>query len=94
MLRRHFNLRAMGALLGGVWATQASRAQQVITSRGDGMEGEIISNDPHRRRLQKNADMPPGTLPAATMPNMACDEAAVGSRCWVPSYKASAPMCD
>ncbi len=67
MLRRHFNLRAMGALLGGVWATQASRAQQVISSRGDGMEGEIISTDPHRRRLQKNADMPPGTLPAATI---------------------------
>jgi acyl-CoA thioesterase-1 len=68
MLRRHFNLSALGTVLGSLFASNPANAQQqVITSRGDGMEGDIVSTDPHRRRLQKTPDFAPGTLPAATV---------------------------
>ncbi len=68
MLRRHFNLSAFSALAGGLLASPWARAQQqVITSRGEGMEGDIISTDPHRRRLQKNFAPPPGAVAAATI---------------------------
>jgi acyl-CoA thioesterase-1 len=83
MLRRHFNLRALGAGLAGplsglaAWlnASSAHAQQQVITSTGQGLEGEITSTLPHRRRGQAQANQvpppgsapPPGTVAAATV---------------------------
>jgi acyl-CoA thioesterase-1 len=77
MLRRDFNLGALGAgLLGALGLGQASAQQHVITSTGQGMEGEITSTGPHRRRGQAptTAPMspvgsvpPPGSAPAATI---------------------------
>ena len=70
MLRRHFNWIAMGLSLSGFWGSQAARAQQqIITSHGDGMEGEVISTNPRRARIQpgQTPAPPPGTMPAATI---------------------------
>ncbi len=85
MLRRHFNLRALSAGLAGplsglgAWlsASSAQAQQQVITSTGQGMEGEITSTLPHRRRGQAQPQPsnvpppgsapPPGFVPAATV---------------------------
>lgn len=69
MLRRHFNWTAIGAALAGVsslWRTGPAQAQQqVITSTGQGMQGEIISTPPKRQRGQTNpAVPPPGSAPA------------------------------
>mgnify|MGYP007089521461 FL=1 len=51
LLRRDFNLGALSAaLLGALGTSQASAQQSVITSTGQGMEGEITSTGPHRRR--------------------------------------------
>jgi acyl-CoA thioesterase-1 len=74
-LRRDFNLGALGAgLLGTLGLSTASAQQQVITSTGKGMEGEITSTGPHRRRGQAPNNVPPpgsapapGTAPAATI---------------------------
>ncbi len=74
-LRRDFNLGALGAaLLGALGTSVASAQQSVITSTGQGMEGEITSTGPHRRRGQPQNNVPPpgsapapGTLPAATI---------------------------
>lgn len=73
MLRRHFNLTALGLSLSAVIAPSRVLAQQqVITSRGAGMEGEVFGTDPHRPRTahgQPTPGMPPapppGTVPAA-----------------------------
>ena len=83
MLRRHFNLRALSAGLAGPWsglaawlgASSAQAQQQVITSTGQGMEGDITSTGPHRRRGQAQPSNvpppgsapPPGSVPAATV---------------------------
>ena len=76
LLRRDFNLGALSAaLLGALGTSQASAQQSVITSTGQGMEGEITSTGPHRRRGQpspNNVPPPgsapaPGTMPAATI---------------------------
>ena len=75
-LRRDFNLRALGTvLLGSLGAGSVSAQQQVITSTGQGMEGDVTTTVPHRRRgqpPQSNVPPPgsapaPGTLPAATI---------------------------
>ena len=74
-LRRDFNLGALGAALLGALGTSVALAQQsVITSTGQGMEGEITSTGPHRRRGQPQNNVPPpgsapapGTIPAATI---------------------------
>ena len=75
LFRRDFNLGALSAaLLGALGASTASAQQQVITSTGQGMEGEITSTGPHRRRGQVPHNVPPpgsapppGTVPAATI---------------------------
>jgi acyl-CoA thioesterase I len=76
LLRRDFNLSALGAtLLGTLGFGTASAQQSIITSTGQGMEGEITSTGPHRRRgqpPQNNVPPPgsapaPGTVPAATI---------------------------
>jgi acyl-CoA thioesterase-1 len=73
MLRRHFNLTALGLSLGSLISPARVLAQQqVITSRGEGMEGEVFGTDPHRPRGQRPMGAPasypvppPGTAPAA-----------------------------
>ena len=78
MLRRHFNLRALGVIGVGINAFTSSNAMaqsQIITSTGQGLEGEIISTEPRRRRGQPPLNSapptgsapPPGTVPAATI---------------------------
>ena len=76
MLRRDFNLSALGAgLLGALGLGSAAAQQQVITSTGQGMEGDITSTGPHRRRAQPptnytqptGAAPPIGSAPAATI---------------------------
>ncbi len=76
LLRRDFNLSALGAGWLGVLSLDTAWAQQqVITSTGQGMEGEITSTGPHRRRVQPpqnymqptGAVPPPGSAPAATI---------------------------
>ena len=79
MLRRDFNLGALGAgLLGALSLGKAWAQQQVITSTGQGMEGDITSTGPHRRRaqpqqtsMQPGPGSPPpppiGSAPAATI---------------------------
>ncbi len=76
-LRRDFNLSALSAgLLGTLRLGKASAQQQVITSTGQGMEGEITSTGPHRRHVQPQqsympsaggSPLPPGSVPAATI---------------------------
>ena len=75
-LRRDFNLSALSAaVLGALGTGSAFAQQQIITSTGQGMEGEITSTGPHRRRGQpmpNNVPPPgsapaPGTAPAATI---------------------------
>jgi acyl-CoA thioesterase I len=72
LLRRDFNLGALSAaLLGTLSFGRASAQQSIITSTGQGMEGEITSTGPHRRRGQppQNNVPPPGSAPApGTMP--------------------------
>jgi len=66
-LRRDFNLRALGTvLLGALVARSASAQQQIITSTGQGMEGDVTSTGPHRRRGQppQSNVPPPGSAPA------------------------------
>jgi acyl-CoA thioesterase I len=73
MRRRHFNLTIASAWFIGLFTSaRVGAQQQVITSRGEGMEGEITSTDPHRPRGQRglppapaNYPPPPGTVPAA-----------------------------
>jgi len=80
LLRRDFNLGAVGAgLLGAIGYLSslgtASAQQSVITSSGQGMEGDITSTGPKRRSGQpphNNVPPPgsapaPGTMPAATI---------------------------
>lgn len=75
MLRRDFNLSALSVgLLGLLGHGTVSAQQQVISSTGQGMEGEITSTGPHRRRGQAPNNVPPpgsapapGTVPVATI---------------------------
>jgi len=72
MLRRDFNLSALGVgLLGALGLGTASAQQSIITSSGQGMEGEITSTGPNRRRAQPSPSNvpPPGSapVPAATI---------------------------
>jgi acyl-CoA thioesterase-1 len=78
MLRRHFTLSAISAGLGGLsmlWRSGSANAQQqVITSTGQGMQGEIITTQPKRQRGQAPQDLQapppgsaPGTVPAASI---------------------------
>ena len=78
MLRRHFTLSAISAGLGGLsmlWRSGSANAQQqVITSTGQGMQGEIITTQPKRQRGQnmQEPQVPPpgsapGTVPAASI---------------------------
>jgi len=67
LLRRDFNLGALGAtLLGTLSLGTASAQKSVITSTGQGMEGDITSTAPNRRRPQsaQNNVPPPGSAPA------------------------------
>jgi acyl-CoA thioesterase-1 len=71
--RRDFNRRALAGLGLGIWGV-AQAQQQVITSTGQGMEGEITSTAPYRRRAAMPpqgsspvATPPPGSAPAATV---------------------------
>jgi len=66
-LRRDFNLGALSAVwLGALGSSSASAQQQVITSTGQGMEGDITSTGPHRRPGQPPQSQvpPPGSAPA------------------------------
>ena len=70
MLRRHFTLSAISAGLGGLsmlWRSGSANAQQqVITSTGQGMQGEIITTQPKRQRgqnMQEPQVPPPGSAP-------------------------------
>jgi acyl-CoA thioesterase I len=68
MWRRHFNVAALGSALTGLLGLRTAAAdQKVITSTGQGMEGEIWSTGPHRRVQTKSAVPPPGSAPAATI---------------------------
>ena len=76
MLRRDFNLGALSAGVLGAFSLGTAVAQQhIITSSGQGMEGEITSSGTHRRRGQPSlnnmpspsAVPPPGSAPAATI---------------------------
>jgi acyl-CoA thioesterase-1 len=78
MLRRHFTLSAISAGLGGLsmlWRSGSANAQQqVITSTGQGMQGEIITTQPKRQRGQnmQEPQVPhpgsaPGMVPAASI---------------------------
>jgi len=76
LYRRDFNLGAFSAVwLGALGVGSASAQQQVITSTGQGMEGDITATGPHRRRGQPpQGQVPPpgsapapGTMPAATI---------------------------
>ena len=78
MLRRHFTLSAISVGLGGLsmlWRSGSANAQQqVITSTGQGMQGEIITTQPKRQRGQnmQEPQVPPpgsapGTVPAASI---------------------------
>jgi acyl-CoA thioesterase-1 len=78
MLRRHFTLSAISAGLGGLsmlWRSGSANAQQqVITSTGQGMQGDIITTQPKRQRghnVQEPQVPPPGsapgTVPAASI---------------------------
>ncbi len=68
MLRRHFTLSAIGtglAGLSGLWGTTPVQAQQqVITSTGQGLQGEITTTPPKRQRgYAPNHTPPPGSAP-------------------------------
>lgn len=72
MFRRHFTLSAIGACVGGLsllWRSSAAQAQQqVITSTGQGLQGEIIATPPKRQRgqsLQESQMPPPGSAPGS-----------------------------
>jgi acyl-CoA thioesterase-1 len=76
MRRRHFNLTALSLWLTAmINPTRVDAQQQVITSRGEGMEGEVVSTDPHRPRNSRaqpapayaNAPPPPGSVAAAVI---------------------------
>ena len=75
MWRRDFNLGALAVGLTGLLGLRAASAQtNVISSRGEGMDGDVISTDPRRRRAptpyanaMNNAVPPPGSAPAATI---------------------------
>lgn len=80
MLRRHFTLRTLSVGLASPWgglaawlSTSSSQAQQqVITSTGQGLEGEVTSTGPRRRPSSSLNNVPPpgsapGTVPAATV---------------------------
>ena len=70
--RRDFNRRALASLGLGIWGV-AQAQQQVITSTGQGMEGEITSTAPYRRQrvtppqASSPTVPPPGSAPAATV---------------------------
>ena len=76
--RRDFNRRAVAGLglglLGLGQGADALAQQQVITSRGQGMEGEVTSTAPYRRHAvvppqgsSPPMPPPPGSAPAATI---------------------------
>ena len=71
--RRDFNRHALAGLGLGLFGMAAQAQQQVITSRGQGMEGEVTSTAPYRRRPQTPPPgsapsvPPPGSAPAATI---------------------------
>ncbi len=68
MWRRHFNVAVLGSVWLGVWQHRTAAAdQKVITSSGQGMEGEVWSTGPHRRAPSKTAPPPPGSAPAASI---------------------------
>lgn len=75
MWRRDFNLSALAVGLTGLLGLRTASAQNnVISSRGEGMEGDVISTDPRRRRApspyanaMNNPVPPPGSAPAATI---------------------------
>jgi acyl-CoA thioesterase-1 len=71
--RRDFNRRALVSFGLGLLGVDAFSQQQVITSRGQGMEGEVTSTAPYRRQHvappqgSSPAVPPPGSAPAATI---------------------------
>lgn len=69
MLRRHFTLSAISTGLAGLsslWGTSSVHAQQqVITSTGQGLQGEVTTTLPKRQRGQPPHQVPPpGSAPA------------------------------
>ena len=68
MWRRHFNVAALGSVWTGLWQHRTAAAdQKVITSSGQGMEGEVWSTGPHRRAPSKTTAPPPGSAPVASI---------------------------
>jgi acyl-CoA thioesterase-1 len=72
MWRRDFNLGALAVGLTGFLGLRTAVAQNnVISSRGEGMDGDVIGTDPRRRRptvaMNNNAVPPPGSAPVATI---------------------------
>ena len=69
MWRRHFNVMALGSAVTGLLGLRTAVAdQKVISSSGQGMEGEVWSSGPTRRnKIQPGAVPPPGSAPAATI---------------------------
>jgi acyl-CoA thioesterase-1 len=72
MLRRDFNLGALAVGLTGLLGLRPAAAQNnVISSRGEGMDGDVIGTEPRRRRppaaINNNPVPPPGSAPVATI---------------------------
>jgi acyl-CoA thioesterase I len=69
MWRRDFNLGALAVGVTGLLGLSSASAQNnVISSRGEGMDGDVIGTEPRRRRPPvNNAVPPPGSAPAATI---------------------------
>jgi len=69
MWRRDFNLGALAVGVTGLLGLSSAKAQMnVISSRGEGMDGDVIGTDPRRRRPPiNNAVPPPGSAPVATI---------------------------
>lgn len=69
MWRRDFNLSALVVGLTGLLGVRSAWSQNnVISSRGEGMEGDVIGTEPRRRRPSvNNAVPPPGSAPVATI---------------------------
>jgi len=65
MLRRHFTLGGICATAAGLFHLSAHAQRQVISSSGNGLEGEVISTRPRPPRGQNatNQVPPPGSAP-------------------------------
>ncbi len=69
MWRRHFNVLALRSAVTGLLGLGTAAAdQKVISSSGQGLEGEVWSSGTTRRsKIQPGAVPPPGSAPVATI---------------------------